>query len=251
MAKDFPVQIGDHRKQVREQLGEPQEVSKATDNFYSEGITVYYDIHNGQVDGLLAQPLKSGVAFSGTVHGISIGDDFSDARSKLGTPVDWGLPFETMSLATWEIDTDRLLIAYIDRPNEAALNRKTVGIIRSIGTCTTKSFLSYIAVVSISIEQIRAGKTPTRIEDDTVLEARIGSGPDEIRLIDVDFDASFFAKEYNIVSVELGLMGGAWVYAVFGSNRYIAFWLYPLRWEFPVIRAIQDRTHLVSAPSHE
>jgi len=249
LTRDFPVQIGDKRKRVRERLGDPQEAYQAMEVFYSEGITVYYDIHNDQVDGLLAQRLKSGVAFSGTVHGVSLGDDFSTLQTELGNPVDWGLPYESMSLATWKTDNDRLVIAYIERPNKATSNHSTAGVIRSIGTCTIKSFLSYIAVVSISIEQIRAGKIPTRIEDSTILEASIGSGSDEMKLVNVDFDAPFFAKEYNIVKAELGLMGGAWVYAVFGTDRYIAFWLYPLRWEFPVIRAIQDRTNILSPPT--
>lgn len=223
ITKDLPVEIGDARGEVRERLGEPQEGGGAMDIYYADGLAIYYDIHTEDVDGFLATPLRSGVAFDGTIHGVSLGDDFADARSKLGRPVDWGLPYEA---ALWEEGEGRYIIAYIRRNPEHATEEE-LGTIRALGYCTVKSFMSYEAVVSIAVEQIRDGQRPSRME--------------EMAMVPVNLEAKFFQEPYNILGVTQNIMGGANAHVAFGEEKCLVFWLYPQRWEFPMIRAIYDR----------
>lgn len=130
-----------------------------------------------------------------------------------------------MSLAAWEVE-DHLLIVYLlrDVSESDPASRDDLGRVEVISLCTVSSFLSYESVVAIAIEQIRNGQTPTRL--------------DEMAIIEVDLDAPYLQKEYNILDISPALMGGASVTVGFEGGPILHFWLYPLAWQFPVIRVI-------------
>lgn len=229
LEESFPVRIGDTRVRAVELLGEPDDAGQIVDHYYSEGIEISYDQHFGTVDGLSVYPLPSGTAFEGTVCGIKLGDSFATVKDSIGRPSHWGLAYENSSMAVWEID-DKLVVVEFWRSNPRTttlLPSQQLGTVKSISYCNRKSFVGYNALVAIAIEQMRRGVTPSAFEKEDILT------------IDVELDSPIFAEEYEMLGARLAPSGGAEVLVAFIESKVVlAFWVYPLKWRDPVIRAI-------------
>ena len=107
------------------------------------------------------------------------------------------------------------------------LPSQQVGTVKSIAYCSPKSFVGYNALVAIAIEQIKRGVTPPAFEKEDILT------------INVELDSPIFNEEYEMLGARQAPAGGAEVLVVFLESKVVlAFWVYPLQWQFPVIRAI-------------
>jgi hypothetical protein len=229
LEENFPVTLGDTRERVLEVFGQPDATGWQIEQYYSTGIEISYDQHFDTVDGLAVYPLPAGTAFEGTVFGIKLGDSFTKVKEVIGRPSHWGLAYENSSIAVWEID-DKLLVVEIWRSSsnkKTLLSSQQLGTVKSIAYCNRKSLVGYNALVAIAIEQIKRGITPPAFENDDILTRN------------VEFDSAIFEEDYEILGARPAIMGGAEVLVAFiESNAVLAFWIYPLRWQYPVIRAI-------------
>ena len=225
----FPIKLGDTREQVSQVLGKPDAIGWQIEHYYSEGIEISYDQHFNTVDGIHVYPLSTGIAFEGTMFGIKLGDSFAKVKEVMGRPSHWGLAYENSSIAVWEID-DKFLVTEIWRGNSrktSLLPTKQLGTVKSICYCNRKSYVGYNALVAIAIEQIKRGITPPVFERE------------DIKMTEAALDDPIFTEEYEMLGVRTAPMGGAEVLVAFlESEVVIAFWVYPLQWLYPVIRAI-------------
>lgn len=228
LEENFPVKIGDTRERVLEVLGESDAEGWNIDHYYSEGIEISYDQHFGTVDGLIVYPLPSGTAFEGTVFGIKLGDSFARVKEIIGRPSHWGLAYENSSIAVWEID-DKLLVVGFWRSSDrkTLLSSQQLGTVQSISYCNRKSFVGYNALVAIAIEQTKRGVNPPAFERE------------DIPMTGVELDSPVFNEEYEMLGARPAISGGAEVLIAFAESEVVlAFWVYPLEWQYPVIRAI-------------
>ncbi len=229
LKENFPIKIGDTREHVLAVLGKPDATGWQIEHYYSEGIEISYDQHFDTVDGLNVYPLLTGTAFEGTIFGIKLGDSFARVKEIIGRPSHWGLAYENSSIAVWEID-DKLLVVEIWRTNnnkKTLLSSQQLGTVKSICYCNRKSFVGYNALVAIAIEQSKRGITPPAFERNDILTT------------DIELNNLISSEEYEMLGARLAIMGGAEVLVAFIESKVVlAFWVYPLGWEHPVIRAI-------------
>jgi hypothetical protein len=229
LEENSPVKIGDTRDRVLEVLGEPDATGWKIEHYYSEGIEISYDQHFDTVDGLIVYPLPAGTAFEGTVFGIKLGDPFARVKEIMGRPSHWGLAYENSSIAVWEIDDKLLVVEFWRSSNDkkTLLSSQQLGTVKSIAYCNQKSFIGYNALVAIAIEQIKRGFTPPAFEQEKIL------------MMDVELNSPIFDEEYEMLGAQPAIGGGAEVIVGFVKSKVaLAFWVYPLEWKYPVIRAI-------------
>ena len=228
LEESFPIRLDDTRERVLEVLGKPDATGWQIEQYYSHGIEISYDQHFDTVDGLAVYPLPSGTAFEGTVFAIKLGDSFNKVKEVIGRPSHWGLAYENSSIAVWEID-DKLLVVEFWRSStrKTLLSSQQLGTVKSIAYCNRKSLIGYNALVAIAIEQIKRGITPSSFESEDILT------------MDIELDSPMFSEEYEILGARPSIVGGAEVLVAFTASEVVlAFWVYPLEWQYPVIRAI-------------
>jgi hypothetical protein len=228
LEEDIPVKLGDTRDRVFEVLGKADATGWQIEQYYSEGIEISYDQHFNTVDGLSVYPLPTGTAFEGTLFGIKLGDSFARVKEIIGRPSHWGLAYVNSSIAVWEIE-NKLLVVELWRSDyrEKPPSPKQLGTVRSISYCNRKSYVGYNALVAIAIEQIKRGVTPPAFEKEDIL------------MMDVELNSSTFDEDYELLGARQAIGGGAEVLVGFvKSKAVLAFWVYPLQWQYPVIRAV-------------
>ncbi|SRR6266568_6467837 len=229
LEESLPIKLNDSRERVREVLGAPDATGWQIEHYYSEGIELSFDQHFDTVDGFVVYPLPSGVAFEGTVFGVKLNDSFARVKEVVGKPSYWGLAHETSSLAVWEIESDRFLVVELwsSKNNNQTLPSQKLGTVKSIAYCNRKSFIGYNALVAIAIEQIRRGIVPEAFERE------------DLTTLEPSLDSPIYKESYELLGAKPALFGGAEVLVAFTeSNTVVAFWIYPLGWVDPVIRAI-------------
>lgn len=227
LEKNFPVKFGDTRAHVLEVLGIPDAKGCNIEQYYSDGIEVSYDQHFDTVDGLIVYPLLTGTAFEGTVLGIKLGDSFAKVKEVVGRPSHWGLAYENSSIAVWEVDGKLLVVEFWRSSKKTQLSSQQLGTVKSIAYCNHKSFVGYNAIVAIAIEQIKRGVTPPVFETENILT------------MNIKLDSPVFNEDYEMLGARPAIMGGAEVLVAFIEPKVIlAFWVYPLGWQYPVIRGI-------------
>ncbi len=229
LEESLPIKLNDTRARVREVLGEPDGIGWQIEHYYSEGIELSYDQHFDTVDGFTVYPLPSGVAFEGTIFGIKLGDSFAQVKEAIGRPSYWGLAHENSSLAVWEIDDDKMLVVELwsSKAGNHLVPSQQLGTVKSIAYSNRKSFIGYNAMVAIAIEQIRRGLIPSAFERP------------ELTTLEPKLDSPIYAENYELLGARPALTGGAEVLVDFTESKtLIAFWIYPLEWRYPVIRAI-------------
>jgi len=85
---DLPIEIGQSKIEVQLILGTPTRKGDFFDSFFNHGLIVYYDTRN-QVSSIKAALLQSGIAFSGRILGVSIGDHLSKCMELWGNIAEW------------------------------------------------------------------------------------------------------------------------------------------------------------------
>ena len=180
------------------------------------------------MDGISIYYLPSGTAFEGTLLGIKLGDPFSKVKENLGNPLYWGLSYEKSSIAVWEFDEKLLLIRIWSNKNgDVSIPFQQLGTVRSISYCNQKSFIAYNALVARAIDQIGRGEIPKEFEHEN------------ISISGIELNSPIFQEEYELLGAQPAMFGGAEVLVGFPETKeVIAFWIYPLQWRYPVIRAI-------------
>lgn len=224
----FPIKLNDSMEHVLEVLGEPDATGWQIAHYYSEGIELSFDQHFDFVEGISIYHLPTGTAFEGTLLGIKLGDSFSSVKEKLGKPALWGLAYAKGTMAVWEFDDKLFMITIWSNKNkDNTIPFQQLGTVNTISYSNQKSFVGYNILVVRAINQIREGKIPKEFEREDIL------------IDNIDLDSSLFHQEYELLGAQQALMGGAEVWIGFPETKeVVAFWVYPLRWQFPVIRAI-------------
>ncbi len=228
LEKHFPVKLDDSRERVQEIFGKPDSVGWLVEHYYSEGIEISFDQHSDTVDGLVVYHLPSGTAFEGTVFGIRLGDSFSKVKQIIGKPSFWGLAYRNSSMAVWRIDEKLLVIEiWSNRNRDNTIPSQQLGTVKSIIYCNKKSYVGYNVLVVQAIEQIQRGEIPKEFERE------------DITLMNIELDNPVFKESYELLGARQATMGGAEVLVAFEESEIVlAFWVYPLQWQFPVIRSI-------------
>lgn len=223
------LSLGTTKKQSHKILGEPQNDEGLLETYWSHGLQLYYNRHWDKVDGILAKRQPSGVSFEEDILGVRLGETFAEIKSKLGNPINWGLPDPYTSFAFYKIKGRFLTIAlWRDKPEGEFIDFK-MGTAYTIGYCETHSVLACEAIVAVTIEEIRARKKPSYFE----------KKPKEY---DIDFNADFFHENYTLIPTQFGMFGGYFVGVYFKeSDVLVDFWLYDLAWSFLVVRMISIR----------
>lgn len=230
LEEKFPVKLNHSREHVHKVLGEPDAIGWQLEQYYSEGIEISYDQHHDFVEGLTITHLPSGTAFEGTLFGIKLGDTFSKAKEVLGPPDFWGLSYENTSMAVWEIaDTYVLIWIWSNKKRDNSVPFQQLGTIRSISYCNKKSLIGYNVLAAKAMEQIKRGEKPKEFEREDIQH--------------IDIEDPLFDEPFELLGGKPAIMGGAEVWVGFPeSKEVIAFWIYPLEWRYPVIRAVYKLT---------
>ena len=233
------LSLGTTKKQSQKILGEPQNDEGLLETYWSHGLQLYYNRHWDKVDGILAKRQPSGISFEKEILGVRLGETFAEIKSKLGNPINWGLPDPYTSFAFYKIKGRFLTIAlWRDKPEGDFIDFK-MGTAYAIGYCQTHSVLACEAIVAVTIEEIRARKKPSYLEKE----------PNEYN---IDFTANFFHENYILIPIQFGVIGGYFIGVYFKeSDILVHFWLYDLLWSYLVVRAIVIRQKDNAALTHQ
>lgn len=224
--------LGWTRSKTKKVLGIAQEYVGIQEKYWSHGLEVYYNRHWSKVDGVLAHGGPTGVSYESEVYGIKIGDTFAEVKSKIGNPLNWGIPDRHLSLALYLINGIYLIVPIWRFVPDYAPSHIKQGTVMAIGVAAQHSVLACIPIVMIAIEEIRSGKRPTLLEH-------------RRRALDYDPKADYWRGHYEVSDLKSGDFGGYFVTATFvESNKRVIFWLYDLSWDRMVIRALAEDTAL-------
>lgn len=81
--------------------------------------------------------------------------------------------------------------------------------------------------MAIAIEQLKRGISPP------VFETK------DIMTMNIELDSPIFMEPYEMLGVRQAPAGGAEVLVAFIESKVVlGFWVYPLEWKYPIIRAI-------------
>lgn len=226
---DKIMKLGLTRENCRKILGDPQNEHDLADTFWSHGLQIYYNRHWDKSDGVMIRRQPSGISFEGDILGIKLGDSFAEIKSKLGNPINWGLPDPYTSFAFYKIKDRFLTVAlWRDKPEGDFIDFKLASAY-AIGYCEPHSLLACEPIVAATIEEIRAGKKLSYLEN-------------EMTEYHVDFNSEIFHENYVLFPTQLGIMGGYFVNVFFKDSKQIVdFWLYDLAWSYLVVRMISFR----------
>lgn len=226
---DKILNLGITKRQAHKILGEPQSDEGLLETYWSHGLQIYYNRHWNKVDGVLAKRQPSGVSFENEIHGVRLGETFAEIKSKLGNPINWGLPDPYTSFAFYKVNSRFLTIALWRNKPEGDFIDFKMGSAYAIGYCETHSVLACEAIVAATIEEIRTHKKLSYLE----------RKPSEY---EIDFDAIFFHENYILMPTQFGMFGGYFVSVYFkDSETVVDFWLYDLLWSYLVVRMISVR----------
>ena len=102
-----------------------------------------------------------------------------------------------------------------------------MGTVKSVIYCNKKSYVGYNVLVVQALEQLQREEIPIEFERE------------ERTILDFEFDDSVFKESYELMGARPATLGGAEVLVLFAeSQTVIGFWVYPLQWQFPVIRGV-------------
>lgn len=226
------LSLGIKKLDVRQLLGNPQEESLLVEKYWNDGVEVYYNRHDDFVDGYIYKRQPSGIQFEGEILGIKLGDSFAKAKSKLGNPINWGIPSPHTSLAFYHIENRFFTLAiWRQQPDDKTIDFN-IGSIYAIGYSEECSILACEPMTALAIEDIRQGRKISFLENED----------DEF---DVNFEARYWNEEYQMLPPTFGVMGGYFITVIFiESNKIVDFWFYDLAWSYMGIRMISERDRI-------
>ncbi len=224
----FPVKLDDSQEDVIGKLGKPDAEGWKIAQYYTEGFEISYDQHFDTVEGISIYNLPSGTAFEGTLLGVKLGDSFSKVKEVLGQPTYWGLVYEKGTIAIWEIGEVMVFIEiWSNKYRDSSVPSQQLGTVRAVSYCKRKSLIAYNAMVAKAMKELRQGILPESFERE------------ERTFLDINIEDPIFQKDYELLGGRQAEMGGVEVLVGFPeTEEVLGFWIYPLQWQFPVIRGV-------------
>ncbi|MGI3001345.1 hypothetical protein [Vibrio alginolyticus] len=231
----LPIEIGMKISDAELTLGEPQERTFIGNSYFSHGIELNPDYEfQDEVGGVTAKRLPSGIAYKGKIDGIRLGSSIEDINEEKGNPTYWGVDSEQSSVAIWN-DTDTLTIVYFKA------NKHGVWVADSITYTKAASIVAYRSILLSVLQELKAGRVSMFAEE----LAERGTDPDfennKLGMLTLNqFSKQYLHQEFEFIMMKPALGGGAELYLGFNEKKVLYFWVYPLGWEQPTIRAIVD-----------
>ncbi|MBC5853468.1 hypothetical protein [Vibrio metschnikovii] len=226
-----PIDIGMPISEVEVLLGQPQEIDFISRSYFSHGIEVnpsyeYQDL----VGGITVKKLPSGVMFKGRVDGISLNSSVDDIKNTKGRPTYWGVESDGKAVAIWYAH-DLLTIVNFEP------DKNNISVATSITHTESASIVAYRSILLSIFQELKAGRVSQFAKE---FEARAKSTvlPDGMLTLE-SFANTYLHQKYQLIAMKPALMGGAELYVGFGDTL-LYFWIYPLSWKQPTLRAIVD-----------
>ncbi|MEF1285946.1 hypothetical protein QTN94_19015 [Vibrio sp. M250220] len=229
--KTPPIKIDMPITEVEALLGQPQEIDFISRSYYSHGIEVNPDYeHQDKVGGITVTRLPSGVMFKGKVDGVSLNSSVDDIKSAKGSPTYWGVDSGGRAVAIWYAN-ELLTIVHFEP------NKQEISVATSITHTKAASIVAYRSILLSIFQELKAGRVSQFAEE---IEARAKSTTFPEGMLTLEsFANNYLHQEYQLVAMKPSLMGGAELYVGFGE-KLLYFWIYPLGWTQPTLRAIVD-----------
>ena len=226
--KELSINIDMNLTDVNLILGKPNETNGMLISYFSHGIQIApdYEFRNN-VGGIVVKQLPSGVMYKGIINGIKLNYTFEEIKEELGEPTYWGISSELSSTAIWTKENSNILtIVDFSKEKQWKANKITYS--------KQSSIVTYLAILTSAIQELKANRVSVFFEE---LNKKGNS-----KLMDADvplkeFIAKFLHKDYDIIGIKGNPFGG--VHIILGyEDAILVFWVYPLEWEQPSIRAI-------------
>ncbi|MEZ8311515.1 hypothetical protein AB6D20_019290 [Vibrio splendidus] len=233
--RSLPIDIGMKISEAEMELGEPQERSFIGNSYYSHGIELNPDYEfQDKVGGVTVKRLPSGVTYKGKIDDIRLGYTIEEATEVKGSPTYWGVESQERSVAIWN-DIETLTIVYFEA------NKNGIWVADSITYTKAASIVAYRSILLSIFQELKAGRVSIFAEE----LAERGSAPDfmdnELGMLTLgQFSSQYLHQKYEIVMMKPAIGGGVELYLGFNEEKVLYFWIYPLGWEQPTLRAIVD-----------
>ena len=231
--QESPITIGMSIEKVETLLGKPHEVSVFYSSYFSHGLKISSDYEDGTlVGGVTASKLKSGRSYKGTLQGIKLGMDINQVNDVLGKPDYWGISSNDLSTALWENGDFITIVHYTPDKNEKWNASE-------ITHAKPSSIFTYESILNAAIQELKAGRIPKFLDElhkKSKVEYYGGNG---ILKLD-EFIRDYLHLESELLMIQSGDFGGAYLTYGYQNGKVLRFWIYPLGWKNPEIRTIID-----------
>lgn len=230
-----PIRIGMDLTEVEGILGKPQEINFISRSYFSYGIEVNPDYeHREKVGGVTAKRLPSGVMYKGKIDGIRLGESANEVKEIKGEPTYWGIDASDSSTAIWYKKSDVLTIVHF------SANENNVWVADSITLTRASSFVAYRAILLSVFQELKAGRVSQFAEELVEMSKKASFKDNKIGMISLkEFSKKYLYQSYEFVFMKPAIGGGAEIYLGFG-DKLLNFWVYPVGWEKPSLRAIVE-----------
>lgn len=229
-----PLTIGMTIIEAEKNLGKPQEINFIARSYFSHGIEINPDYeHEDEVGGITVRKLPSGVMYRGKIEGIRLNSSFDELKDIKGNPTYWGVESSDSSTAIW-YENENVTIVHFSPNAEKKWSADSITYTRAA------SMVSYRAILLSVFQELKAGRVSQFAEELAERENSDFFEKNDIGMLSLrDFSEQYLHQDYEFVLMEPALNGGAEIYLAFGE-KLLVFWIYPLGWEQPTLRAILD-----------
>jgi hypothetical protein len=233
--RTLPIKIGMKIADAEKVLGAPQDRNFIGNSYFSHGIELNPDYEfQDQVGGITVKRLPSGVIYKGKVDGIRLGWSIDDIKDNKGNPTYWGVESNQSSVAIWN-NIKTLTIVYL-KPN-----KQNIWVADSITYTKEASITAYRSILLSVFQELKAGRISRFAEE----LAERGKKPEfkknDLGMLSLEeFSQKYLHQSFEFIMMRPAIGGGVELYLGFNKEKILYFWIYPLGWEQPTIRAIVD-----------
>ncbi|MBN3098080.1 hypothetical protein H4F38_09975 [Pectobacterium brasiliense] len=229
-----PFKIGMKITDVEKVIGEPQRVNFIAKSYFSHGIEINPDYENpDNVGGITVKTLPSGVMYKGKVDGIRLNTSFEEVKKNKGNPTYWGVESAKSSIAIW-YENEMLTIVHFTPGKDEIWQSDSITYTKSA------SIVAYRAILLSVFQELKAGRVSQFAEELAERENTDFFKDNDLGLISLSsFSQQYLHLDYEFVLMKPAIGGGVELYLAFGE-KLLYFWIYPLAWEKPTVRAIID-----------
>lgn len=229
-----PIEIGMKITEVEDILGQPQEVGFISKSYFSHGIEINPDYESPEeVGGITVKRLPSGIMYKGKIDDIRLNDSVEEIKEAKGAPTYWGIDSPESSTAIW-YENDFLTIVHF------TANKDEIWTADSIIYTKSASFVAYRAILLSVFQELKAGRVSQFAEELAERGRDKDFNNNDLGMLSLEsFSRQYLHQDYEFVLMKPALGGGAEIYLSFG-DKLLYFWIYPLGWEKPTVRAIVD-----------
>lgn len=215
---------------VNQILGMPNENDGLVFSYFTHGIQIAPDYEfQDKVGGIVVTQLKSGVSYKGYIKGIKLDNTFEEIQSVLGSPIYWGISSELTSTAIWKTENNAVVIVDFTKIKDWKANKITYS--------KQSSKVSYLAIVNSAIQELKAGRISVFFNE---LSKMSNNEIKDLKLPIISLESfknNFLNEDYKVIGSVWNPMGGMNIILGYETD-ILEFWVYPLDWKQPSIRAI-------------